>query len=135
MYVYTDTMSRPIIRLADYQNQCGFFLNQILHACMFCIIVFLCLYTGALKLISLFSPLSMSFRKRLWTSRALSSRTSCRFPSSTRRKKSWALPLSSTGKMASRSTNTTSRSLRLAASCLFISRYHRKHTLPCRFPP
>lgn len=132
MHVYTDTMSRPIIGLANYQNQCRGLLD---FECMFYIIVFLCLYTGGLKLTSHFSPLSMSFRKRLWTSRALSSRTSCRFPLSTRRKKSWASPLSSTGKMASRSMNTTSRSLRLAASCLFISRYHRKHTLHCRFPP
>lgn len=60
--------------------------------------------------------LSPPFRKRPWTRQASSSRTSCRCQSSTRKRKLWAWPHSLTGKMASLSTNTMSRSLRSAAS-------------------
>lgn len=64
--------------------------------------------------------IAVSFRKRLWTRRGLSSKTSCRCPSSTRRKKSWASPRSSTGKTANRSMNMTNRSLRLASSLTLV---------------
>lgn len=56
-----------------------------------------------------------AFRKRPWTRPGLSSKMSCRCPSSTRRKKLWALPLSSTGEMGNLLMNTMSRSLRSAA--------------------
>lgn len=59
------------------------------------------------------TPISVLFRKRLWMKRVLSSRMSFPFPSSTRKKKSWALPPSTTGRMANLLTSTTSRSLRL----------------------
>lgn len=62
--------------------------------------------------------ISMSFRKRLWMNQVLSSRMSCRCPLSTRRKKLWASPLSSTGKTAGLLMNTMNRSLR-SAPCSF----------------
>lgn len=51
-------------------------------------------------------------RKRPWTKRGSSSKTSCHCPSSTRKRKSWASPLSSTGETANRLMNMMSRSLR-----------------------
>lgn len=53
-----------------------------------------------------------------------SSRTFYRCPSSTRRKKSWASPPSSTGKTASRLMSTTNRSPRYAARILQSCSHH-----------
>lgn len=51
-------------------------------------------------------------RKKEWMRPGGRSRTSCPSPSSTRRKKLWAWPRSSTGKMANLSTTTMNKSQR-----------------------
>ncbi len=51
-------------------------------------------------------------RKKLWTSQVSSSKTSCPFPLSTRKKKLWVLPLSSIGKMESHSMSRMNKLLK-----------------------